>query len=560
MAWSTPTSAVTVVLPYGTAKAPGCSPLLYLSNVCAVNMPTRWGLVDRVRLYGVDSRAAESAISYDLIGLSGCTPALGSDFPLRPLMMPGCTSGAVQLGVGADFTFAYLDASSQFLPEWLIDPGLVTSAGSILGYTCVPKARLHNDWTTLEKDYDAGTEAVREYNQAGSTYAHPDVVKLPDGRWLMVLQRTTLPYPLDLSTFPPVFGGLDRGPSEAVAGNAGSPECANAEIVAWLADDEDFTQNLRGPYWMVDATDALPVSEWPAAATTWPIRPRWFVGVPSAVVVGDNLYLYYAIDRSMNWSGRNGPNKLDEDTPAMCAGLGGDVYSDPSEYRLAFRDYENAASPDGAGLAHQVFEIADLLRWMDFIDGWGVQESDWVRAQAAGLSIVAPGSHGGRVRIWVKWGPFAIGRIETWSGNGVLVDPAVEWCAKEERFALVTPLSKCPAPAQGCGIWRARGIASGETWGFLPSAQVGKDFRIELSTSPLVADAATSADMVVEAPLGTGVGDITQYLDPTLTYAGTVGGTAYFYVIAGENVSDGGGPSHAFNQVVIRGERDDVCS
>jgi hypothetical protein len=319
---------------------------------------------------------------------------------------------------------AYLDAPRRFLA-----PFRFTIAGpEALTPTCIPGSRREVTW--LVPGANGPAPATIDV-----TYKDVSVVRLPDASWLLVAARYRTP-----TSNPP---------------RPATPGASLGDVVAWRAADPAFTEDLRGPYWLVDGQDALPGEA----------RPAW-LGVPGALVsgAGDGLHLdvYYVVEPGDDVGPPPAPAQRPSGVPDPAQKPDPNRPPDPSQKPDPNRAPDPAQKPApglSPGVALKRFEWAALSA---VLSEPAPLESAWE------LTDAVPGALLGRVRVWSAAAtPGAVRPFETAFPDGAplrFADPAPFSCGSSpaDLFLAAIPQPRSGGP-NGHGVWHAAGIPTGAT-------------------------------------------------------------------------------------------------
>jgi hypothetical protein len=252
--------------------------------------------------------------------------------------------------------------------------------------------------------------------------------------------------------------------------------------VAWRAADPGFTQDVRGPYWLVDGQDALPGEA----------RLAW-LGVPGALISADDgalhLDVYYVVEPGEQQPGAGiGPKveparvearkveapKVEARQPVNGAGPRRSGPPDPSQKPDPNRPPDPSQKPDPnrppdpsqkpvAGIAPGV-----ALKRFDWAELRAVLSEPPPLESAWELTDAVPGALLGRVRVWVAARtPGAVRPFEATFSDGPplrFADPAPFSCgdAPADLFLAAIPQPHGDGP-NGHGVWHAAGVPTGAT-------------------------------------------------------------------------------------------------
>lgn len=334
--------------------------------------------------------------------------------------------------------------------------------------TCIPLYRYSQSFTYATFDYSGGGGGPATITEGEVVIQHGGVcvVELPDGTWLMLLQRRVMPGVSDVDGY------------HTVEDAAPDPRAITfADIIAYRASDSSFTTDVEGPYWIVDARDAWRPRTAPDTPVTsdtgTPIRLR--AGVPGAVVVGDELFVYYPVTQSYYFV--NDVADLDKHAYDIdLADLGFEI---------------------GIGLKRIL--ISELIAWDPG------EDADWDARKYGGSAVdyCVPGTVCDLIRVWVDTAeadpvtsvtPFDDVPFDEGYHEGVtFIDPAPVLCG--DTIVLFTPATKPEdnptRDGVGMGLWRLTSIpvwaALLDADGMPVSVQYGVDF-IARRSSDWIAD------------------------------------------------------------------------
>lgn len=403
--------------------------------------------------------------------------------------------------------------------EFWLEPA-DSRCGSMLRSTCVPRFRQFAEFCYRTNNYATGITSVEQ--GAAVVYANgTEVLRLPDGTWMMLLQAwITI---VDESVFATLTTDTIMSWSP--------PSCASTDIICYFADDAAFRAGLVGPFRVVSGRNAVPDAADVEATgdradypTTMLLKPRLTIGTPSGVVKGDCLYVYYAVDASFNYDDRLGEldskgDPLNGECPPNT--LGGDVaMTDSSSLERDSRDaYTSNVGSEFAGLAVKRISLDTIEDLLSDVRGGApvLSQDSWeapVRSVEARFHL--RGELLGRVRVWVPRRPEFPGsgvwipalqifdRALTTCPRGVKIDAVGAYCDAADDLVLYFSFGPCEDYGLGGGIWRSQEYSlprafDADTRELLPVVE-GRDFftRMEWSYSHDGELLFTSADHVVD--------------------------------------------------------------
>ncbi|MDI7269145.1 MAG: hypothetical protein QME96_14240, partial [Myxococcota bacterium] len=555
--WSARTNAIPLADSIGALDDPdvsgeGDGAIQETSTASAVSYAP-WTSVATLRIYGVSTGSFEKALegqgraedelpegtTWATLGWDVYTTPPSNEVPtpsypaegrVQVLEVPSSTAYAPSWSM-TEFELA-IDASAQAGAPPPVRTGVPTQYEGVveLGYETIAEVS-RGSFGSFAQEL-----AVRE-GRFGVVFKDPHVIELPDemgGGWLMVLARYRVPAGfLATRQDSPTTAWAEAGATKLVR-QAVDPaieydtsellalakaETSAGDVVAFHARDPGFTDDLRGPFLLVDSLRAVPRQ---AGFRLW-------LGVPSAAVATDpttgeqSLYVHYVVESN---------HGLDQDGGLVGFPLDSRLSDEEQSLWLAAEDAwaGGGFEEQGRGIAVKRIAAATVRRRLNPSSFFGPKdERDWTHEDAL------EGELFGRVRILVpvgaSSGPSYVVRTfeEVFPAGGsppVKVDPAAIACGDDlhlffcarERNPATDLIQSAPLVdgTNGHGIWHAVAVPSGTQLAGADSGQVweavhGRDFvvrrcRIEVSPG---GGGATWPDQVVAS-------DVT--LDPPRVY------------------------------------------
>lgn len=354
--------------------------------------------------------------------------------------------------------------SSRFWHHWLRAFGGLFSPNASetrqVFNTCVPHRKSDQPWDYDYLVLDATTGVISTETQPGNfnvEYKDPQIVKLPEGYgWLMVLSR----YRATPTGTPETGVSLSLG-----------------DIVAWWCPTADFDCTSVGPFLLVDSLRA-----WPGATI------RLWLGTAGAALVGDQLLVYYTVEKNYNGS----------DSPQF-------------DFLVDGPTYETTLTDAGFSPGVAVTSISWATLWSAITDeqsapGTWTTESTWNQTALPTSSGAIACTPLGKIQVWVAQNAGTVRAFEdVYDGGGVATnipewaDPAPMVCdgnlslylagipggaATGSVYPFGSPGGGSHGPhmrGSGHGLWRCRAIADGFLlWagGGLSVATFGVDFVV----------------------------------------------------------------------------------
>lgn len=350
---------------------------------------------------------------------NGMDCALGDhdDYLLYATDTPACRARFEALDV-SDPYICYMDNVLGLDEVWIFPDAYSMDR---LIPTCIPRFREITDFAFVRIAYDDGTTAVERATSVFQ-YGGVNVVQLPpsDGRWMMLMHRARMRRGDEGEAR---YEDYEDNPRNFIGENTAPQTCAS-DIIAYIADDSTFTTGVVGPFWIVDSKNALATDvEVTANDGSTTIPARFYLGVPSAVVIGTDIYVYYVYERSEYFD------------------MGGDDNGGDTGQNL----YNASVSTRTQGIAVKQFALAELLRLETLAQLPATRtllaERNWEQTQHnTALDPVIQGTLLGPIEVYVTgrrssgaaWELFTdVFPNPTYDADSwmALIDPAAVWCS-----------------------------------------------------------------------------------------------------------------------------------